>query len=741
MTAIRAKRMGHWSAGLAVAAHLLTASAQDVAADLNPRLVSMWNGAKVTSIAVSRSVAYATALSNPFGSSSQFLTLDVSDPTNPSLLGSYSLPENWWGAVVLSGNLAYIVGSTQFWGSAPRLIILDVSDPSSPSWVADYDTTSLGDLLGDTDICLAGSYAYIAGGRGLEVVDIADPTNPTWVGSCEVSGRIVAVAVSGDYAYLADRYPAGYPQDSTSALRIIDIRNPADPKLVGNLFPGPGYAASIAAVNGVVFMDFRVIDVSNPTSPRLLTGAYGGGYQKIISGNRMVTGGLEVFDISNPTAPQALGRYAHDHVAAYPKSVAVADQLAYFATVDLQLLIIDLEPKANLRRIGNLNTDGSSIGIAVSGTLAAVANTDFARRKRVQFIDITDPANPTFIGEFSTRNVPRFVEMQGSRACVVENWGSDPYQTSLTVLDVSNPALPSRLGSFQTSGTVTDFAASGDYDYAFLGHYEEDPQGNKHWVDIVDLRDPTNPQWIGKYDDGSDLWRKFVVQGALMLLSRASRFDVIDVSNPTSPRLVGTAEVDPDFHVTGMALSGTLAYAVTADIDAPDAVPVQELIVFDLSDPTQPRRLGSTRQPGWWFTRGVVVSGSHVYVGGEEGIQVFDVSDPTQPRYAGGNSAVPNGGLAISGNQLFVARQGLQVFDLMPGNPGGAPTLRVVRSGGTLEIGWPATTPGAILESTSAPWANPGWSVEPATPAVVGDQNLVTLDIGSGAKFFRLKQP
>ena len=53
---------------------------------------------------------------------------------------------------------------------------------------------------------MSGHYAYVAvGGAGLEVIDVSDPANPRRVGSYDTPGGAVDVAVSGDYAYVADK--------------------------------------------------------------------------------------------------------------------------------------------------------------------------------------------------------------------------------------------------------------------------------------------------------------------------------------------------------------------------------------------------------------------------------------------------------------------------------------------------------------------------------------------------------
>ena len=65
---------------------------------------------------------------------------------------------------------------------------------------------------------------------------------------------------------------------------------------------------------------------------------------------------------------------------------------------------------------------------------------------------------------------------------------------------------------------------------------------------------------------------------------------------------------------------------------------------------------------------------------------------------------------------------------------GGAPALSVSRSAGSVTISWPAAVTGFTLESTDSLPA-PSW-----TPVSVGANNSVTITIGSGNKFYRLRK-
>jgi hypothetical protein len=88
--------------------------------------------------------------------------------------------------------------------------------------------------------------------------------------------------------------------------------------------------------------------------------------------------------------------------------------------------------------------------------------------------------------------------------------------------------------------------------------------------------------------------------------------------------------------------------------------------------------------------------------------------------------------------------------DPFQSQPGGGPDafllklvfgekIQVHRSGGLLRISWPQSAIGFVLESAYSPLASE-WTTVPETPVTEGDQNIVTVEAGSGARFFRLRK-
>ncbi len=68
------------------------------------------------------------------------------------------------------------------------------------------------------------------------------------------------------------------------------------------------------------------------------------------------------------------------------------------------------------------------------------------------------------------------------------------------------------------------------------------------------------------------------------------------------------------------------------------------------------------------------------------------------------------------------------------------PSLQISRSGSQVLISWPTNATGFGLQSSDTLLPAANWASEPTPPALVGDQNVVTLEVSVGAKFFRLKK-
>jgi len=531
-------------------------------------------------------------------------------------------------------------------------------------------------------------------------------------------GEVHQVVVSGNYAYLADRFWNGIAEiQEFGALRIMDISNPASPQLVGEYQTG-GQAWSVGVVGNIAYVgaaELEMFDVSDSANATHIANYGPAGWGGVLPGDRayVSSSGLAILDISDPTSPQRLG--------GYPAYGVVSGQYGYVGIPGQGVAVIDFDPPANLPRVASLDTPGSARRVVVSGTRAYVAD----HSAGLQVLDVGDPTKPAWLGGSMTSNPADFVAAAGNYAYVVETWynGGGSYGTSLEIVDVSNPATPQWVGSYGTSGGARSFSVAGNH--AYLGLYEY--PSNR--VEVIDLSAPDNPQLAAAYDTVGSV-NGLAVHGQHLLVGQNGLL-VLDISDPVNPKPVGT--LAGSYWISHLAVSGTRAYATGS----------AGLQILDLSDPTHPSLLGGSTNVGSAWN-GLAGSGNYVYgAAGGSGVQVVDISDPANPLLVGGNSAAVANDLVISGNHVFVAGgpEGLQVFDLALTTPPTPPVLNVTRLGSALTIAWSASATGAVLESSDqlAPGAN--WSTAPETQAIVGSQKMVTIQIGAGSRFFRLKLP
>ena len=190
--------------------------------------------------------------------------IDIADPARPTQVGVHaSLAEARW--VTASGSLAYVAAGTG------GLRIIDWSDPAHPRQLGAYDTgggyTNSVAITG-TLACLA---TYLSGGNGIHLVDIAHPAQPVRVG--------VAFFPPIDYRHLVVRGHILYVPDE-AGLRLIDISNPALPASLGHIRTDQDNQQSVQVALSwpLAFLavgggGVKVIDVADPQNPKLV-GAY-----------------------------------------------------------------------------------------------------------------------------------------------------------------------------------------------------------------------------------------------------------------------------------------------------------------------------------------------------------------------------------------------------------------------------------------------------------------------------------
>ena len=587
--------------------------------------------------------SYRVVVSNSAGASvSSPAVLTVSRELNVSLAGQ------WPGyvrraalAVAVLDPLVYIAASDAAYGGG--LIIMSMSNPASPQVVGRYDTSGSA-----TGVAVSGNYAYVADGwAGLQVIDISNPASPQRVGGYDTRGSVNGVAASGNYAYVADGYESGNHL-AGEGMVVVDISNPASPQRVGG-YVTDGSAWDVAVSGNYAYVagsaGLQVINISNPASPGRIGWLHdwqfpqyhaesGSARGVAVSGNyahvAYGVAGLQVIDIANPASPQWVGGY---HTSGYAYGVAVSGHYAYVADGDDGLQVIDIANPASPQRVGGDNTSGIADGVTVSGNYAYVADGDAG----LQVIDIANPVSPKRVGGYHTSGGANGVAVSGNYAYVADG------DAGLQVIDISNPVSPQRVGGYVTSRTASGVAVSGNYAYVAIGVGSWFESGG---LQVIDISNPASPKWVGSYynSNGSAYGKCVAVSGNYAYVAHGSDgLLLIDISNPAKPQRVGGYDTSGD--ARGVAVSDNYAYV--ADGNA--------LQVIDISNPANPGRAGGYGTSG--SALGVAVSGKYAYVAdGAAGLQVIDISNPANPGRVGGyDTSGSANGVAVLGNYAYVA--------------------------------------------------------------------------------------
>jgi hypothetical protein len=205
-----------------------------------------------------------------------------------------------------------------------------------------------------------------------------------------------------------------------------------------------------------------------------------------------------------------------------------------------------------------------------------------------------------------------------------------------------------------------------------------DVDGSLAYVDaggtftVLDVSNPAAPTTLGSYVTGTfGLANDIVADGSLVFVSyQLDGLYVFDVSNTAAPALLDTY---PSSAAWDLDVSGANVYMADASVG---------LRVFSATNPAAISLQGTYSSAG---VTSVALSGHYAFVGGgtgaHQGLEVLDVSNPAAPVKVGGVSFLPER-MAVSGNILVVAGpQTVLVMDITdPANP---VTLSSYAPGGT----------------------------------------------------------
>ena len=636
-------------------AHRMMAPAAGESAGKNVEFVAQYGGA-VQSVAVQGDTAY-------LGVGPRVEAVDISDPGDPKLVGRSSpLPSTVLGLAV-AGDYVYVADGIS------GLLVLDVSDPTNPHEVGSCDTPGVAN-----EVVVSGSYAYVADAwGGLRVMDISNPSAPRGVGAYTSNINIWGIAVSGGYAYVADNVSIneGNTWHNEAVLRVIDVSNPTAPDLVGSYeyTDRRGFAGGVAVSGTHVYLAVGnpgvvVVDVSDPTRPNKV-GTYesqqmysvrdvaaSGSYIYVVGWNA----GLRVVDVSDPTNPVEVG--SHD-TPGWAVDVVVSSGYAYVADYET-LRVINVSDPTRPGYVGSYDPPGNPYRkVASSGRYLYLLDPV----GELDVVDVGDPSNPVTLGRYRYGSWGGILAASGNYVYLVGGNGG-----TLLAVDVSDPANPHEVGEYVLSSGEYISAVFVTGDYAYVLSELWDNSANKwDWkLHVLDVSTPSAIHEAGHCDVplegyGEELHASqgYVYLGAGLWNGTAvGELQVLDVRDPSNPRYVTKYEF-PRW-LNSIDVVGSYAYVVGG----------LGMKVLDVSNPEEPREVGSVGTDEIPYGYRIFVSNNdYAYVVGQR-LYVVNVNDPENPQVAGYYPTPTEYGSDVSaeGEYVYVADGdgGLGVYRFVP---------------------------------------------------------------------------
>lgn len=303
------------------------------------------------SIFIDEDYAYFGTANNYGGTDPEFYIVNIADPQNVILGGSYNVAAHV-NQIYVNGNYAYLATSSD----SEELVVLDISNKANPTKVATYNIPENWDgqsVAGQENKVYLGTYYNSNnGGKDPEffILDVSNPTNIQELGSYDVEGSVYGIKISGDRAYLAT-------SNNDQEFLILDISDPS------SITEADSYNTSGSNDAYGIFYESNTVYLT--------------------TANNSSNPDFYVFDVTE--SDNESGTYLH---AASENN----DQ-------ELQIIDPDRSRPSIISLIGSADLQSNNWDVFVEGDLAYVGTSD--AREALTMVDISVPTAPTVSQTFN----------------------------------------------------------------------------------------------------------------------------------------------------------------------------------------------------------------------------------------------------------------------------------------------------------------------------------------------------
>lgn len=524
--------------------------------------------------------------------------MDVSDPTNITVKSAFGF-DGQYGRfdLTVDENVLYGVGSN--YGGGGRVYLYDVTDASNPVHLTADTYPS---VYTETPPVIVNGYLYTIGNSSdnksheLNIFSYDDPLTPKLEGSVTVEGAYSYFTVVDNLLYLIS-----YAINKPDALKVIDITDPTQPFVVGELtIDDPRDPGDIAVVNGYAYVldnqytgtpcgyEVYIFDVSDPTNVQevnLMSQAMCSDEFVVVDNQFYIAEPhqMRILDVSSPTELTEIGRYAVPLAAGQPTRILTVNSNAYvFEAIEETLSIWDI---SNSRTPTALASPMPLIGGGAFGVANDLLYVPGWKSFRV--FSLADLAQPELIVD----------EPGGVHSATGEPAGIVATGISLELVNSESIPVASALNQ-DSEGYVGVIFTQPDR-FIYVASRKALPFEPEYWqLEIYDATNPAGLELVGvtplpgmtrtittKDNYVYVIWgedyssgRPDAILGELL---------VIDVSDMASPQIVASLPLPP--HVTTATIKGDYLYFGVFDVYNDS---ISGLYAINISTPSHPYLAG-----------------------------------------------------------------------------------------------------------------------------------------------------
>jgi len=565
-----------------------------------------------------------------------------------------SFTGNWGFGQSFSVSCSH-TGDTVFVGAGAGVIIFDATDPYNPVKLSEIHARALVDAsCYDPVNHIVYLAAYFS---GLEVWDVTDIIHPVRMSRSNVDG----LPRSGIYEKFFLEYNYCLLATVANGLKVFNVTDPFNPVNFGGYsYNQLCWSSAISQDN--LFLGFetsgcQILDISllplvgqYGFIPSFTSGIFGDEYLAYIVASNY---GLKIYEWQEQPIVLA-GQLA---ISGFPYRIVVFDDHAYIANSTTNpgggINVIDVSNASLPQHIA----DYPGFQTYIAGKDDAVYAT--GGQEGCLFLDVSVPATPVEASTYLLPSSTWDVSVSGNYAYS----GSNGFR----VFDVSDKNHPIQVGYDETQGDIVEVSGN-------LAVFCLKSMGSNNKVNIMDISDPSNPEYIAHYLAPVMTYDLDLKDNYAFVACWWDGFRVVDFSNPENPVLAahemgwvnGGIPGEEWCYVQALDVEGNYLYLI-------DYGPFQEddtkgVYVFDITNPVEPVYL--SRYENYTGTGyDIHVSNGFAYTANSEGgFGVISVGDPlnvSEVAYLPLNDAA--WAVDVFENYAFVANyinEGVQVINI-----------------------------------------------------------------------------